>query len=206
MSQRLARCFDALERDLLHEDGPRISTMRNYRFCLLVYPPHEEFEQRELTRALSQKLSDGGWVVKAISLQRLLIDRLQRRGDGYLERLIARERAATARGRSRGLELVRQKLTQEIEGEGGIAADVIREIDTFVRDNPHKADRTLALIGGAGALYPFFRSSALLKHIPGRTQNVPVVLLYPGEFDEERGLRFMGILKADTDYRPRIYK
>jgi hypothetical protein len=28
----------------------------------------------------------------------------------------------------------------------------------------------------AGALYPFFRVSALLKHLDGRTRNLPVVL------------------------------
>ena len=36
------------------------------------------------------------------------------------------------------------------------------------------------LIGRAGGLYPFFRSSALLRHLDGQTGTVPVVLLYPG--------------------------
>ena len=66
-------------------------------------------------------------------------------------------------------------------------------------------DRTLALIGRAGALYPFFRSSALLRHLDGGTRNVPVVLLYPGERRGPTGLSFMGILDPDNDYRPRIY-
>ena len=143
--------------------------------------------------------------MKSVDLQRLLFDRLRRQGDGHLERLIDRERAATRRERSRGLELVRQKLTKEIEGDSGIAADVAREIDAFVREHPDKAERTLILVGRAGALYPFFRSSALLKHIAGRTHNIPVVLLYPGDIDGDNGLQFMGVLKSDTDYRPRIY-
>ena len=61
------------------------------------------------------------------------------------------------------------------------------------------------LIGRAGALYPFFRVSALLKHLDGKTRNVPVVLLYPGERKGEPGLSFMGELDPDRDYRPRIY-
>ena len=61
------------------------------------------------------------------------------------------------------------------------------------------------LIGRAGALYPFFRSSALLKHIDGKTRNIPVVLLYPGERKDTTALSFMGELAADRDYRPRIY-
>jgi hypothetical protein len=63
----------------------------------------------------------------------------------------------------------------------------------------------VAFIGRAGALYPFLRTSALLRHLDGRTRNVPVVLLYPGERQGATGLRFMGILNPDNDYRPRIY-
>ena len=61
-------------------------------------------------------------------------------------------------------------------------------------------------MGRAGALYPFFRTSALLKHVAGHTKNVPVVLLYPGTLVGETGLSFMGVLPADRDYRPRIYR
>ena len=71
--------------------------------------------------------------------------------------------------------------------------------------NPDKAERTLVFVGRAGALYPFFRVSALLKHLDGRTRNVPVVLLYPGDRKGDAGLSFMGELPADRDYRPRIY-
>ena len=35
----LQEAFAALRRDLIHEDGPRISTMRNYRFAILQYCP-----------------------------------------------------------------------------------------------------------------------------------------------------------------------
>jgi len=61
-------------------------------------------------------------------------------------------------------------------------------------------------LGRAGGLYPFLRTSALLKHVAGHTQNVPIVLLYPGKVVGESGLSFMGLLPADRDYRPRIYR
>jgi len=70
---------------------------------------------------------------------------------------------------------------------------------------PDQLERTLALVGRAGALYPFFRSSALLKHLDGRTRNVPVVLLYPGGRRGPTSLSFMDMLEPDSDYRPRIY-
>lgn len=205
MSQRLASTFAALKADLIHEDGPRISTMRNYRFCIAVYDPREEFELRREVAHLVDELHATGWVVKTISLQQLLLDRLRAKGETYVSRLIQREKFAAARDPERGLNLLTQKVIAEIEGPDGIAKDVADEIQAFVDANPDKAERTVVIIGRVGSLYPFFRSSALLKHIDGRTKNVPVVLLYPGERHGETGLRFMGKGGADSDYRPRIY-
>ncbi len=205
MSQRLASTFAALKADLIHEDGPRISTMRNYRFCIAVYDPREEFELRREVQHLVDELRASGWVVKTISLQEQLLNRLRAKGETYISRLIQREKAAAARDPERGLNLLTQKIVAEIEGPDGIANDVADEIQAFVEANPDKAERTVVIIGRVGSLYPFFRSSALLKHIDGRTKNVPVVLLYPGERQGETGLRFMGKGGADSDYRPRIY-
>ena len=105
----------------------------------------------------------------------------------------------------RGLNYLKNKLTPLIEGPDGIAADCSRVICEYADQHPDRVDRTLALIGRAGAIYPFFRTSALLRHLDGRTRNVPVVLLYPGERRGPTGLSFMGILNPDNDYRPRIY-
>jgi hypothetical protein len=205
MSQRLAKTFAELEADLIHEDGPRISTMRNYRYCMVVYAPREEYKCRLEAARLTSKLRDIGWVVKSISLQALLLRRLESHGPEYLERLIEREKAAAKRSPERGLSVLEQKIQPELEGRDGVAADVVREIDEFVAAYPEQAERTLVLIGRAGALYPFFSASALLKYIDGRTHHVPVVMLYPGECRGETGLSFMGRVPPHTDYRPRIY-
>jgi hypothetical protein len=61
--------FAVLRRDLIHEDGPRISTMRNYRFAIVQYAPREEFELRAEVRKLSTELIANGWVVFSIKLQ-----------------------------------------------------------------------------------------------------------------------------------------
>jgi hypothetical protein len=134
-----------------------------------------------------------------------LLNRLRAHGDNFVDALIQREKAISKRDPARAFNYLAQKITAEIEGPQGIAADVVREIQTFVANNPDKAERTLALVGRAGALYPFFRNSALLKHLDGRTGGVPVVLLYPGERRGENGLSFMGLLNPDSDYRPRVY-
>ena len=114
------------------------------------------------------------------------------------------ERRTAGISPQRGLNYLKSKLAPLIEGPTGLAADCSRIICNYAEQHPDKGNRTLALIGRAGALYPFFRSSALLRHLDGHTHNVPVVLLYPGERRGATGLSFMGILNPDNDYRPRI--
>jgi hypothetical protein len=202
---KLDDTFNELRADLIHEDGPRISTMRNYRFCIVVYEPKHEYEVRHRVGRLSGELQDVGWMVKEISLQALLLARLRSHGPEYLERLAAREKAVQKRAPERALSLLTERLAPDLEGPDGLAADVVREIETFVDQDPDNVDRTLILLGHAGSLYPFFSASALLKHIDGRTRNAPVVLLYPGVRHPDNGLSFMGKVPPHTDYRPRIY-
>ena len=73
----LAAAVQALRHDLLAEGGPTISTMRNYRFAILPYDPRQEFALRTHMRRLRDELTSRGWNVLSISLQRLLLDRLQ---------------------------------------------------------------------------------------------------------------------------------
>lgn len=202
---KLDDTFNELRADLIHDDGPRISTMRNYRFCIVVYEPKQEYEVRHRVGRLSGELQDVGWMVKEISLQALLLARLRSHGPEYLERLAAREKAVHKRAPERALSLLTERLAPELEGPDGLAGDVVREVETFVDQDPGNVDRTLILLGHAGSLYPFFSASALLKHIDGRTRNAPVVLLYPGVRHPDNGLSFMGKVPPHTDYRPRIY-
>ena len=202
---QLQLAFDALTNDLVHEDGPRISTMRNYRFAIVPYDPRDEFDLRRHVHTLTAKLRMYGWFPLNISLQALLLERVRTQGEDWVNRVSAMEARLAGRGSERGLTYLKNKLAPLIEGPDGIAADVARRIADHAAAHPAQADRTIAFVGRAGALYPFFRSSALLRHIDGRTGNIPVILLYPGDRRGQTGLSFMGVLPPDNDYRPRIY-
>lgn len=202
---QLDEAFVALRRDLINENGPQISTMRNYRFAIVPYAPRDEYKLRSKVQSLVSELTTNGWVVLTLSLQKLLLERIRRLGPDIVERMVKMERRTTDISSEKGINYLSQKICNEIEGPDGIAADVCREIHAFVEANPDKAERTLVIVGRAGALYPFFRTSSLLKHIDGRTRNVPVVLLYPGDRRGDTGLSFMGVVNPDGDYRPRIY-
>jgi hypothetical protein len=201
----LQQAFADLRRDLIDENGPRISTMRNYRFAIVQYDPQKEFEVRAETQRLASELTAHGWKVIPIDLNRLLLERVRAQGEDFVSRLTAMEKRLATKSRDRALNYLVGKLQRLIEGPDGLAADCSRIIKAEIAARPDDVDRTLALIGRAGSLFPFFRSSALLRHLDGRTDNVPVVLLYPGERRGPTGLSFMGVVEPDHDYRPRIY-
>jgi Domain of unknown function (DUF1788) len=203
----LDRSIAALRSDLQEASGPKISTMRNYRFAILVYDPTEEFKLRRLIRNLSDDLKGGSWNVRSISLHQLLLNRIKAEDPQLIESMMRMEHRLYERDPDRALNHLKDKLSHYIDGVDGIAKDVINLIDEFATENPLVANRTLVLLARTGALYPFFRSSALLKLIDGKMRNLPVVLLYPGKRQDlnAHALSFMGELSADRDYRPRIY-
>lgn len=198
---------EALRKDLLRDEGPQISTVRNYNFAILPYPPEDEFALRRAISRLSEELRDAGWNTATIALHALLIKRLRAEGDEYIDALVDREkRLSRANDPWRGLRTLKDRVVTLLEGPDGLAKDVVEAIARILAEHPDKKDRTVIFLGRAGALYPFFRTSALLKHVAGRTDNAPVVLLYPGKVIGDTGLSFMGVLPADRDYRPRIYR
>ena len=202
---RLSEAFADLRRDLVHEDGPHISTMRNYRFAIVQYEPRDEFVVRGQVRRLDADLRANGWVVISIDLRKLFLERIRSRGEDWAARAIAQEKRQGKKESGRGLRYIAEELMTLVEGPDGLAADCCRIINESVQKHPDAVDRMLAFIGRAGGVYPFFRSSALLRHLDGRTGGVPVVLLYPGERRGPTALSFMGQLAPDADYRPRIY-
>jgi hypothetical protein len=202
----ITAAVDALRRDLVGDGGPQISTVRNYNFAILPYPPQEEFALRRAIHELSGELRDAGWTTGTLVLHLMLLARLRAEGPEVLDSIIRREKSlATAADASRGLRMLKERIVNLIDKPDGIAADVVSGIEKILAES-ETPDRTVIFLGRLGGLYPFFRTSSLLKHIAGRTHNVPIVLLYPGDVIGETGLSFMGVLQPDRDYRPRIYR
>jgi hypothetical protein len=64
--------------------------------------------------------------------------------------------------------------------------------------------RDMVFITRTGALFPVYRTFSLLEQLKGHV-TVPTVLFYPGDLDGAAGLRFMGVLAAEHNYRPKIF-
>lgn len=204
---QLQQGMSELREDLIQDGGPQISTMRNYRFAILQYDPAQEFELRSELAKLSTDLQQNGWVVLSIDLQKLMLSRLQKMEaeEGFITEMISLEKLLSGPPENNGLNHLAEKVGLLIEGPDGIAGDCIQIIQRHADENPDLVNRTVALVARAGSLYPLYRSSALLRHLDGKTRNVPVVLFYPGQRRGLTGLSFMGELVPDNDYRPRIY-
>ena len=88
----------------------------------------------------------------------------------------------------------------------GVLSDY-RPLDQLVAEAvPTLSDpaRDLCFIVRVGALFPFYRTFSLLEQLKGKIA-VPTILFYPGELDGPAGLRFMGVLDAEHNYRPKIF-
>src|SRR5580704_12616813 len=87
-----------------------------------------------------------------------------------------------------------------------VLAEFTPLVDLVAARMPDDPDplRDIVFILRTGALYPVYRTFSLLEQLRGRV-TVPTVLFYPGDLDGASGLRFMGVLDAEHNYRPKIF-
>ncbi len=178
---------------LLKQPDPRqqISAYHDMPYAIFRYPPEEEFPLRQEITLLRTRLEQQGKRVTVISLADCLSEALEAESMGP-EALVEAEKSV-------GLEATVETIFQILSEYQPLDELVARRI-------PQDADplRDLVFIVRAGALFPMYRTSALLEQLKGKVQ-VPAVLFYPGELDGAAGLRFMGVLDAEHNYRPKIF-
>lgn len=178
---------------VLKQPDPRqpLSAYHDMPYAIFRYPPEEEFGVRRQVSLLRTRLEQLGKRVTVISLAECLYAALEAEGMGPAALINAEQ--------SVGLEVTVDTIFQILSEYQPLDELVARRI-------PNDADplRDLVFIVRAGALFPMYRTSALLEQLKGKVQ-VPAVLFYPGELDGAAGLRFMGVLDAEHNYRPKIF-
>lgn len=187
--QRLTRDLEPVLREL--DPRARISAYHNMPYAIFHYPPEDELALRGELALLSTRLEQIGKRVTSISLADCLADALAAEG-------LTTERIASAEKRT-GTEKMVDTIHMVISRR--------RPLDDLVAARiPAEADptRDIVFIVRAGSLFPFYRTSSLLEQLNGKLE-VPAVLFYPGELDGVAGLKFMGVLEADHNYRPKIF-
>jgi len=175
----------------LKDPRPRISAYDNLPFAIFVYPPEHEFGLNEEAGRLATRLGNTGKRVTTVSLAERLWTALER--EGYvIDELAKAERdsgwdamATTLHDILRRTQPLEKLVAEQLPGDA-------------------KPERDIVLITRAGSLFPFYRTSALLENLHGLV-GVPTVLFYPGTLEGPSGLRFMGTLDPEHNYRPRIF-
>lgn len=202
----LEQKIDALKKDLLNPAGPCISTNRNYPFALFQYPPHEEFKMRARLVELLDTLRGKGWAILNVDLFATLIEYLNTQEDGELiEALIQEEKLqykASRGNHALPLSVLQNSLDVFLKDPEQYPKVVFDRI--IEKTEQSDAAKTVIFLSRIGGLYPFYRTSSLLRYLD-KGIRVPTIVLYPGERTEQYYLSFMGEMDADRDYRPRIY-
>ncbi|MEX5637384.1 BREX protein BrxB domain-containing protein [Parafrankia sp. FMc2] len=177
---------------ILQSDDPRrkLSAYNDMPYALFVYDPEHEFQLRGQVRMLGTRLEQHGKRVHLVSLAECLEEAML--ATNSFEEWYAVER-------EHGVNLVIQTITE-------VLADYAPLIDLVAKRLPADPDptRDVVFIRRAGALFPAYRTFSLLEQLKGRL-HVPTVLFYPGHREGPAGLRFMGELDAEHNYRPKIF-
>ena len=191
MSDLVNRLTEGLEPVLASAD-PRqqISAYHDMPYALFRYDPEDEFELRTQITLLETRLTQGGKRVSRISLAECLDEAMV--SVQPLEDWFEAER-------KQGLE----SMVETIHATLAEFAPVVDLVAQRMPEDPNPL-QDVVFITRTGALFPVYRTFSLLEQLKGRVI-VPTVLFYPGTVDGAAGLRFMGVLDAEHNYRPKIY-
>ena len=187
--QRLTKDLEPILRE--NDPRPKISAYHNMPYAIFRYPPEAEFALRAEVTMMRTRLEQVGKRVTVISLATCLEIALEREGMTR-ERI---EKAEKMTGTDKMVDTIHAVLSSR------------QPLDALVAEQiPEGADplADVVFITRAGALFPFYRTSSLLEQLKGKV-HIPAVLFYPGELDGAAGLRFMGVLDAEHNYRPKIF-
>ncbi len=177
---------------LLSSPDPRekISAYHDMPYALFRYDPEQEYPLRRELTMLTTRLTQKGKRVTRISLAECLHDAMT--SQRPLEDWYSAERAGT-------VEETVQTITNVLEEYAPL-------VDLVAARMPADPDprNDVVLINRTGSLFPVYRTFSLLEQLKGRVL-VPTILFYPGDLDGASGLRFMGVLDAEHNYRPKIF-
>jgi hypothetical protein len=168
----------------------KLSAYHDMPYAIFHYNPEEEFDLRRQVTLLETRLTQRGKRVKRISLAECLDEAM--RSQRPLKDWFSAEHD---QGTDTIVETVHSVLSEY--------APLVDLVAARMPDDPNPLLHVVFIVR-TGALFPVYRTFSLLEQLKGRVI-VPTVLFYPGDLDGAAGLRFMGVLAAEHNYRPKIF-
>lgn len=187
------RRLKRLEGELSKEDPrPKLSAYHDRPYAIFQYLPESELDLRREIRLMRSRLeSKAAKRVTLISMADCLNRAVEASDYGWKDLFGAESEM--------GLQVTVKTLHEIIDTYQPLE----RHLISLFPDDPDPL-KDVNIIYRVGAIYPLYRVSSLFNQLQGKVLT-PTVLLYPGDQEGGKGLRFMGILDAEHNYRAEIF-
>lgn len=183
LTARLDEMETAIRKPSFRQSNGRANEVNYWVFD---YPPERELEVRERIAYLKNKNQNGtdGFELVVFDLYDIIIDFLERKD--FMDKCYAFEHKT---GMSRIVKAVNNSL--KVNDDDSLIVQYIKD---------HTPKNAVVFLVGIGKCYPILRSHKVLNNLHQAFVRVPVVMFFPGTYNEQELILFNEI-KDDNYYR-----
>ena len=183
LSERLDEMEEKVRSPKLRQSSGRANEVNYWIFD---YPPERELEVRERIKYMQNKNAKGGeeFELVVFDLYDIIIDFLEK--NDFMEECYKFEQ-------KKGLERITKAVSNSMK-----INDDDSYIVQYIRDNT--PDNAVVFLTGVGKCFPILRSHKVLNNLHQAFVKAPVVMFFPGVYNEQELILF-GEIKDDNYYR-----
>lgn len=183
LSERLDKMEEAIRKPSFRQSNGRANEVNYWIFD---YPPDRELEVRERIKYMQNKNAKGGeeFDLMVFDLYDIIIDFLDK--NNFLENCYKFEK-------KKGLERIGKAVSNSMK-----INDDDSYIVQYIKDNT--PENAVVFLTGVGKCFPILRSHKVLNNLHQAFVRVPVVMFFPGIYNEQELILF-GEIKDDNYYR-----
>ena len=183
LHDRLDQMEEAIHKPSFRQSSGKANEVNYWVFD---YPPERELEVRDRIAYMKNKNQKGseGFSLAVFDLYDIIMDYLEE--NDFLEQCYRFEK-------KRGIERITRAVNNamKINDDDSVIVQHIKE---------HTPENAIVFLTGIGKCYPILRSHKVLNNLHQAFLRVPVVLFFPGVYDEQELILFNEI-KDDNYYR-----
>lgn len=183
LNKRLDEMEAAIKKPSFRTSSGRANEVNYWIFD---YPPERELEVRERIEYMKKKNSKGtdDFELVIFDLYDIIIDYLE--GKNFMDKCFQFEK-------KKGLDRITKAVNNSMK---------INDDDSFIVQyiKDHTPENAVVFLTGVGKCYPILRSHKVLNNLHQAFVRVPVVMFFPGTYNEQELILFNEI-KDDNYYR-----
>ena len=183
LNERLDKMEDAIRKPSFRQNSGRANEVNYWIFD---YSPEKELEVRERIKYMQKKNAKGGeeFELVVFDLYDIIIDFLE--NNDFMEACYQFEQ-------KRGLDRITKAVSNAMK-----INDEDNYIVQYIKD--HTPDNAVVFLTGVGKCFPILRSHKVLNNLHQAFARAPVVMFFPGIYNEQELILF-GEIKDDNYYR-----